>query len=235
MNYVEKVLIPATNKRIEGKYMNLTDFFVFVGLILFMSLYVGCNRNDFFTDALITLLHGAPICLSVYMSGWRFNNILKALSFTSDDAPPFKDKFWEIRRLIKEWNDHMKEVFMPSWVSCLDESISPWTNKFTCPGFILCPCKPHNKGNEYHFICCSLSHLMFAIDLREGKKDHPKEIKPEFHKFSATVSLLLRLTKDIFGTGKVVILDSGFCVLRGLVELMKRGVYASSLIKKRKY
>lgn len=46
---------------------------------------------------------------------------------------------------------------------------------------------------------------------------------------------MLRLCQGIFGTGKVVILDSGFCVLRGIVELAKHGVYASALIKKRKY
>ena len=33
----------------------------------------------------------------------------------------------------------------------------------------------------------------------------------------------------------MVVLDSGFCVLKGIVELKKRGVYASALIKKRKY
>jgi hypothetical protein len=33
----------------------------------------------------------------------------------------------------------------------------------------------------------------------------------------------------------VVILDSGFCVLQGLVELKKIGVFASALIKKRRY
>ena len=30
-------------------------------------------------------------------------------------------------------------------------------------------------------------------------------------------------------------LDSGFCVLKGIVELKKRGVYASALIKKQRY
>jgi len=33
----------------------------------------------------------------------------------------------------------------------------------------------------------------------------------------------------------VVILDSGFCVLRAIIELKKRGVFASALIKKRRY
>jgi hypothetical protein len=45
----------------------------------------------------------------------------------------------------------------------------------------------------------------------------------------------LRLTKTIWGAGRLVILDSGFCVLQALVELKKRGVFASAVIKKRRY
>ena len=44
--------------------------------------------------------------------------------------------------------------------------------------------------------------------------------------------LLLQLTKSLFGTGKFVILDRGLFVLKFIVSLKKRGVYASSLIKK---
>ena len=39
----------------------------------------------------------------------------------------------------------------------------------------------------------------------------------------------------IFHLGFVVILDSGFCVLKGIVELCKKGAFASALIKKRRY
>jgi hypothetical protein len=50
-----------------------------------------------------------------------------------------------------------------------------------------------------------------------------------------TIGLLLRLTKPVWGTGKVVILDSGFCVLKGIIELKKQGVLAGALVKKRRY
>ena len=33
----------------------------------------------------------------------------------------------------------------------------------------------------------------------------------------------------------MVILDSGFCVVQGIVELLKKGVYAGAQIKKRRY
>ena len=36
----------------------------------------------------------------------------------------------------------------------------------------------------------------------------------------------------VFHLGFMVILDSGFCVLNAIVELCKKGVFASALIKK---
>jgi hypothetical protein len=129
----------------------------------------------------------------------------------------------------------MAEKFTPSWVSCLDESMSIWFNKWTCPGWVFCPRKPHPFGNEWHTICCGESGILHAIELVEGK-DHPREIPdPPTDKHGKTVGLLLRLCKHMYCTGKVVILDSGFCVLQGIIELKKVGVFASALIKKRRY
>ena len=50
-----------------------------------------------------------------------------------------------------------------------------------------------------------------------------------------TVSLLLRLTKSIWGSSRVLVLDSGFCVLKGIVKLRKKGIFSAALIKKRQY
>ena len=36
-------------------------------------------------------------------------------------------------------------------------------------------------------------------------------------------------------SGRVVIMDSGFCVLQSLIELLLVGVYSSAVIKKRRY
>jgi len=54
-------------------------------------------------------------------------------------------------------------------------------------------------------------------------------LNPE--KKGPTVSLLLRMCKPLYTKGTIVILDSGFCVLKGIVELMKKGLYAGALIK----
>ena len=52
-----------------------------------------------------------------------------------------------------------------------------------------------------------------------------------FNNEGKTVGLLLCVLEPIFVKGMVVILDSGFCVLRGFIELQKWSVYASTLIK----
>lgn len=43
------------------------------------------------------------------------------------------------------------------------------------------------------------------------------------------------MTKSIWNMGKVVVMDSGCCVVDGLIEMRKCGVYGSSILKKRRY
>ena len=49
------------------------------------------------------------------------------------------------------------------------------------------------------------------------------------------MALMLRIMKPLWRTGKTVITDSGFCVLRGLVFMLSRGIYDSELVKKSRY
>ena len=49
------------------------------------------------------------------------------------------------------------------------------------------------------------------------------------------MSLMWRTTKQLCVTGNKVIMYSGFCVLRVLVDMFERGLYISALVKKREY
>ena len=73
------------------------------------------------------------------------------------------------------------------------------------------------------------------MEMVEGKGRAKDLGKMEFESLGKTVGLLLRTTRPIWNTGRVVILDSGFCVLSGIVELAKRGLHSGALIKKRRY
>ena len=62
-------------------------------------------------------------------------------------------------------------------------------------------------------------------------------VRPEFETNTNmnTVGLMIGLTRVMWSTGKAVITDSGFYVLKGLLETRKRGVYGSELIKNRRF
>jgi hypothetical protein len=69
-------------------------------------------------------------------------------------------------------------------------------------------------------------------------QDRPKELgDPKFlgDGNSKTDALMLRMAEPLFGTGSVLMFDSGFCSINGMVQLAKRGVYSSCVIKKKKY
>ena len=53
----------------------------------------------------------------------------------------------------------MVENFVPGYVNCLDESMSVWTNKLTCPGYMFVPCKSWLFGNKYHMVCYLWYHV----------------------------------------------------------------------------
>ena len=79
---------------------------------------------------------------------------------------------------------------------------------------------------------------MYTVDMIKGKDELKKIIVLKEHgdKGGSIFGILLRLvTKELYNSGKLVILDSGFCVSQALIELRKGGVFASAVIKKRQY
>ena len=113
----------------------------------------------------------------------RFEQITSTLTFTDIPVPLYTGKFHEVRQMNFEFNHHMKEVSVPSWVSCLDEIVSIWTSRWTCPGWMYVPRKTHPQGNEYHSIACGESGIMYRQILR-STSHHEIIWAPTFCKFS---------------------------------------------------
>ena len=162
------------------------------------------------------------------MSHTRFELILQHLKYTNINPPTYKDRFWEVCEMLEEWNKNMATNFVPSQINCIDESMSKWLNEYTCPGFMFVPQKPWPFGSEYHNAGCADSNIIWSLEL----KDRPPQLdnKP-FDDLGKTVGTLLRLTKPVWGSGKVFILDSGICILKAIIELQKKGIFTAALIK----
>ena len=68
--------------------------------------------------------HCSKKCLLGHCDGL----IVKRLRDMEENALCFRNHFWD---RLKAWNKIMVTQFTPSWVSCLDESMSTWMNKYT--------------------------------------------------------------------------------------------------------
>jgi hypothetical protein len=75
---------------------------------------------------------------------------------------------------------------------------------------------------------------MFVIEMVEGK-DHPPLVTERYSELGKITGLLMRMLQSYFASGRYVVLDSGFCVLKALVQLKKVGMFACAVIKKRRY
>ena len=205
------IIVNATNSNLEKENLPPIEFgelLKFIGLWLFMATTSGYSRRQFWSVSEIHPFDGSPYRFHSFMTFKRFESIRRCIGYTNQDRPSFVDRFWEVRVMIEQWNAHMTTVFSPSWVSCLDESMSIWYSKWTCPGWMFVPRKPHPYGNEYHSISCGLSSIMYQVELVEGKEQPSVYKAMQKHPHGNTVGLLLRLCACLFGTRKLVVLDS---------------------------
>ena len=76
--------------------------------------------------------------------------------------------------MINNSNENNLENYTPYWLSCLDELINYFLDKFF-PGFMSVPHKPHPIGNEYLSIADGYEGylVMYQIKIQEGK-ERPK-------------------------------------------------------------
>jgi len=226
-------MLPKMNERLEEEQaITYGKWLCFIGLWFLMATTFSSNHCDFWANSEPDMFTSTPWQLGHFMSRYCFDKILSSLYFTDCAPLQFRDQFWEVCQMIDAWNVNMNKKFTCSWVACLDESMSKWLSQYTCPGFMVVPRKPWPYRNEYHTIACGESEIIFRVDLVEGKDQPPEKPKEYSAEYMKTVATVLRLSKPLFGTGTVVIMDSGFCVLKVIVTLLSFGIYSSALIKK---
>jgi hypothetical protein len=240
-DFVTTVIVQETSKVLtdSGEHpLTKGEFMRWIGMWLIIGLHPCVDRIHFWRQSEPPSdLDCKPPYLGKFMSRNRFNNILSALK---TNGPPTadnrNDKFWMIRGMLNAFNENMHENFFSSWLICGDESMMAFYNTLIA-GFMAVMRKPHRFGNELHTVCCALTRIMFHIEIVEGK-DRPPDgpySTVEFNELGKTPGLVLRMTKSVHGSGRVVILDSGFGAPKTAKALLEKGVYSTAVIKKKRY
>ena len=240
--YLMGTVLPATSAALVDvgqSPLTYPEFKKWIACWLIISNHPSWQRSDFWADRAkrsFSSMTGEPPKLSSVMSRNRFDGIMQHLRLVDGDGGTDRDRFWQVRPLIAAFNEACVEAYHPSWLLCLDESMVAWGNA-RAPGWVAIDRKPVPKGNEYHTVADSATGVMTFMEVVEGgsrPKTGPYAV-PEFSpEMSKTAALVLRCTKSLFGTGRVIILDSGFGQLPVLTELKKRGLFGTMFIKKRR-
>ena len=166
---VENSSPPIKVYRYEGGRYCSFDIWIFtriLGLWLLRYTWYVCNREDFWSVTPFDKeANPCTYCLGEFMSKRIFNAITCELRFTDTNPPPYVDKIWKICQMVKAQNDHTTSIFLASWSIYLDDYMSIWNSIWKYPGCILCPQKSHPFGNDWHTACCTLSGILFVVEL----------------------------------------------------------------------
>ncbi len=173
--YIINVIIPATNDKLTN-HMTLQEFYCWLGCNFVMCCFKGVvNQEEWWSTKAISINKGAPFRLTPYMAKGCCLLLTGAMTYTNNQLPNFEDNFFDLHQIIAAFSIHYESNYNPSWLNCLDKSMSSWLNQL-CPRFMYVPCKPHPSGNEYHSITGGDQGkpIMWQVKLQEWK-DRPKD------------------------------------------------------------
>ena len=113
--FVDEIILVETNIRIKGPNLDFGEFLCFIGIWVFSRF---------------------SIRVSQFMSGNCFENICSDLKFTATPPPIFWDNLYEVLQMIVAWKVHRKKVFVPYWISWLDESCYEFSDQKKTKGLL---------------------------------------------------------------------------------------------------
>ena len=164
--WILETVVPSTNNQLGEEPLSYGELMSWIGLWILMSMVDGSDCRGFWSNKHVNIFEGAPFRLNNFMTRNRFETILNNITYTNHEPPAFRDHFWEIQQMVDERNANMDINSSPSWKNCLDESMSKWLNKYTCPGFMFVPRKPWPFRNEWHDIGCADTNVICQLEIR---------------------------------------------------------------------
>ena len=117
--------------------MTFREFLIYNGIWFLIETSSFTNRKVLRSMKPVNRNRGDPYRLNDLMSRDRFLEITQNLCFKNRDPPYFRDLFWEARHMVSQWNQNTRQKFNTGRINFLDESMSIWKNKCTCPGFFV--------------------------------------------------------------------------------------------------
>jgi hypothetical protein len=91
----------------------------------------------------------------------------------------------------------------------------------------------HSEKNSIQSVAVSVFNNVFRLSWWKERTDHRKGSLMNLKFLGKQEDDFSALLYSLWNSAKVVVLDSGFCVLKALIQ--QKGVYAAALVKKYHY
>ena len=221
--------VTGSNKVRPGWSVNEGEVYLFLGLKMYMMIYPQQGPREDYWEASA----GNPGSIYVDhnlgrfgMPSGRYREIER--SFTLPHRGNMADPFDPIRAFVESWNQNMAHAFIPGWVMTVDESMAKWKGK-GMPALMSVPRKPTPVGREAHTTACGQTGVIVAYEVYEGKQR--METAEYVQEAGKNPAKALRCTKPWHGSGRVVILDSGFASVKCAKALRDKGLFMIGNVK----
>jgi len=245
MQYVAKIL-QFTNANIESRNLNyqevsIGELFRWIGIKLMTVIEPRKGGISSYWSTTIDNETGygpGHYFERFLMSKNRFEVILNNISFGPAKDPMTNgdcDPWFPIRGLIDAFNYRMAESLEPGPQLCVDECMSSWKGMsseiagiFGVPHVTKIARKPEGVGTELKSIADGSTGALLRLDIMEGKRRNSQK---EFANFGAGTAQVLRLSKNYFGSGRLIIGDSAFSSVKTCLECKARGLFYAGVVK----
>lgn len=230
--FARRVIIPNTSKSLHNNgYAKLceNEFWTYLAIRIAVTLIRPSHVRDLWWTTDRSRFRKA-FNFGQFMSRDRFELITQHLIFHSQ--VDLRDPLFEVRELIDAFNKNNRDVFTPSWLVCVDESMTKWTNRNTLPCWVFVPRKPTEAGIEWHDIACASSNIVFVVEPVEQRPDH---FVRKFESQGKMASVVLNLCDQagLFEQQhRVLVGDSAFAGILLMKELRSRHIFSIFAFKK---
>lgn len=230
--------VTATNAQDPALNLTVPLFMNWLCARLIITMHVGLPLDHFWSLEPQSLTNSTPY-LGELISANYFKQVNTAFRMHISALEDQPDRFSEVRGMWEAINEHWRQFgIIPGSLCCNDESMASFISRY-CPGFVNVKRKPKPMGNVLHCGADAMSKILYILVLQEGK-DRPAHLPSEkyahlFPDGGKAGPLMMQLCEPLFGTGSIAIHDAGFACIPALIQLKKKGVFASCLLKQKKY
>lgn len=209
----------------KGKILNLkrVELLTFIGMIFFM----GYNTRPAWRDHYSSQpdLNNALVCKS--MARDRFAIILSHLHCNDNSQMPrdCKDKLYKIRPMIDGLNKKFQEVYHGTRELSVDESMIKFKGRSVLKQYL--PMKPIKRGYKLWCLADQRGYIK-KFQIYQGKDE---ELNSKFTGYGLGEKVVLELTEQDWGKGKIVYFDNFFSSVALLEKLKTENAYACGTIR----